>query len=317
MPSMTGSILNRLLGPDPSETTFEKRGFRAPGGERQANLEKIGRKFLEGFSCGMTGSDMAEIDHNLQRIERAYRGFSYEGCAMALGVRDALRPFGRHWVDEYFAGPGADHIYMAHIGVGWAMARVPHIRWRVLARPNDLLGWLALDGYGFHQAYFNTKKYVHGQAQTRLPVFEPHEYANRVVDQGIGRALWFVNGSDPERVAECIGGFKPSRRADLWSGAGLASVYAGGVDAHGLESLARLSGQFLPDVAQAAAFAAKARQRTDLVTPHTELAVKVFCRQTVEEAASGTDTALEGLPREGGDVPVFEIWRRRIRAQYE
>lgn len=316
MPSHVGFVLNKLFGPDPSETTFEKRGFQTPGGEKQANLEKVGRIFLQGFGYGMTGSDVAEVAANLETIERSYRGFSYEGCAMALGVRDALRPMRQHWIRDFLAGPGDGHIYMAHIGVGWAMARVPRARWRVIARPDSLLGWLALDGYGFHQAYFRTKEYVDNQVQADIPLFRPAQYAQRVIDQGIGRALWFVNGSDPSRVATTISGFAPSRRSDLWSGAGLASVYAGGIDAGALDEFGQLAGRYLPDVAQAACFAAKARLRADLVIPHTELAVKTYCKLTVEEAAAVTDRALEGLPV-GGPVPAFEVWRQRIRKHFE
>jgi len=47
-------------------------------------------------------------------------------------------------------------------------------------------------------------------------------------DQGIGRAMWFVGGTDVELVATMIDKFPDHRRADLYSGAGLAATYAGG-----------------------------------------------------------------------------------------
>jgi hypothetical protein len=121
------------------------------------------------------------------------------------------------------ASRGANHVYMAYIGVGWAMARLPKLRWRAIEPHDPLLRWLALDGYGFHQAYFHTKQYVWQQHQAPIPGWEPAGYANRVVDQGIGRALWFVNGSDVQGAATTIEAFLPSRRADLWSGAALAA----------------------------------------------------------------------------------------------
>jgi hypothetical protein len=206
---------------------------------------------------------------------------------------------------------------MAYIGVGWAMARLPKVRWGAIEPHDPLLRWLALDGYGFHQAYFHTQKYVWNQHQGRIPGWEPAPYAHRVADQGMGRALWFVIGSDVQKLATLIGGFPQSRRADLWSGAGLASVYAGGADAGELAEMARLAGRYRSYIAQGAAFAAKARLLAGLVMPGTELGVKVHCDMSVEDAAAVTDEALRGLPAGDTDVPRFEIWRERIRKPFE
>jgi hypothetical protein len=179
-----------------------------------------------------------------------------------------------------------------------ALARLPRVRWRAVAPADPLLRWLALDGLGFHQAYFDTRRYVTDRWRPAgYPAWPGRdEYAHRAVDQGIGRALWFVNGADPAAVAGCIETFPVSRRADLCSGAGLASVYAGGVDAGGLAAFWEAAGRYQPEVAQGAAFAAKARLRTDLVVPHTELAVKTYCDLSIEDAAAVTDHALADLP---------------------
>jgi enediyne biosynthesis protein E3 len=311
-----GKLRCRIFLPDQAEATFERRGFSAPDATRQANIEKVGHKFLEGFEYGMAGQYLADIESSLEMVEPGFRGFSYEGCAMALAIRDGVRPVGQHWVRDLLASRGANHVYMAYIGVGWAMARLPKVRWRAIEPHDPLLRWLALDGYGFHQAYFHTKEYVWNHHQGRIPGWEPAAYANRVVDQGIGRALWFVNGSDVQGLATTIEGFAQSRRGDLWSGAGLASVYASGADAGDLSDMVRLAGPYRSNAAQGAAFAAKARLLAGLVMPSTELGVKVHCDMSVEEAAAVTDEALDGLPAEDTDVPRFEIWRERIRNRF-
>lgn len=311
-----GSLRKRLFSPDPADVTFAKRGFQSADPTRKAGLEKVGATFLNGFSYGMAGRGIAEIENSLETVERSMRGFAYEGCTMALTIRDALRPAGRRWVRDFLASRGDAHVYMVHIGTGWAMARLPVLRWRAVMPADPLLRWLALDGYGFHQAFFRTSQYVDKHFQAPLPVWRPVSYANRVVDQGIGRALWFVNGADVQRLAAAIGGFAPARRGDLWSGAALASVYAGGVEVDDLETMARLAGEHRPDAAQGAAFAAKARLRAGLVTPHTELGVKVYCGMPVEQAAAVTDDALKGLPDFADGVPAFELWRQRIRKQF-
>lgn len=311
--TVVGKVRRRLFTPDNREVTFDRRGFRVSEVGRQANLEGIGSTFLEGYGYGMAGRTVSDIGASLETVERPVRGFAYEGCAMALAVRDGLRPARQHWVRDFLAGPAEPHIYMAYIGVGWAMARLPKMRWRAIMPQDTLLRWLALDGYGFHQAYFQTKQYVDGQYQGAVPLFRPAGYANRAMDQGIGRALWFINGSDVARVAAMISGFAPERRGDLWSGAALASVYAGGVAEADLRLMTELAGEYLPHAAQGAAFAVKARLMAGLATPHTEVGASVYCHMSVHEAAAVCDRAREGLPDADGPVPSFEIWRERIR----
>jgi hypothetical protein len=311
--SLVGRLRRRLLMPDRSEVTLEKRGFQASDPARGANIEKVGHRFLDGFEYGIAGRTLADVEGALETVELAFRGFAYEGCGMALAVRDGLSA-SRPWIRSFLDSRGADHVYMVYVGVGWAMARLPKIRWRAIMPEDTLLRWLALDGYGFHQAYFRTEQYVNAHYQGRVPGW-PREYANNAVDQGIGRALWFVNVSDPERVAACIAGFAKERHGDLWSGIGLASAYAGGVDAADLDALVRLAGEYRPQAAQGAAFAAKARLLAGTVTEGTELGVRAHCGMSVAEAAAVTDEARDGLG-EDGQLPAYEAWRRRIAARF-
>ena len=140
-------------------------------------------------------------------------------------------------------------------------------------------------------------------------------YARRAFDQGLGRSLWFCEGADPGRIALAIAGLAPERRADLWSGVGLAAAYAGGAGEAALEALPRLAGRFAPHLAQGAAFAAKARDRAGNAAPHTALACRALCGMEAGEAARVTDEALDALPADG-EVPAFEAWRARVRARF-
>jgi hypothetical protein len=279
-----GRLRCRMFLPDRSEVTFERRGFYAPDAARQQNLEKVGLKFLLGFEYGMGGRYLTEVESSLETIEPAFRGFGYEGCSMALAIRDAMSPVGGRWVRALLASRGAAHVYMAYIGVGWAMARLPRPRWRAIAPRDPLLRWLALDGYGFHQAYFRTSQYLTGQYQAPIHGWRS-PYANRAVDQGIGRALWFANGADVAHVAE-------------------------------LMDMVQRAGEYRPHAAQGAAFAGEARLRADLVTPGTELGVKIHCGMSVEDAAAVTLETREGLPEADGPVPSYELWRERIRQRF-
>ena len=89
-------------------------------------------------------------------------------------------------------------------------------------------------------------------------------------------------------------------------------MYAGGVNEADIEWLRDRAGTFLPNVAQGAAFAAKARIRADNLTEQNERACAILCGMSAADAAAVTDAALENLPRDGAE-PAFEIWRRRIQ----
>jgi hypothetical protein len=315
MPTLIGKIRRRLVMPDMSEVTFEKRGFQVRSTHAQARLEHTGAQFLIGFEHAIISRDSAEAEQLLDTVERPFRGFAYEGAGMALAIADAMTPWRSNRVRSFAEGPGAPHIYMVHVGIGWAMARLPRIFWKKMIVPDPLLQWLALDGYGFHEAYFATDQHIRRQQVPvmRPPWPDPSNYAPRGIDQGIGRALWFICGAHVEHVAETVNGFDPARRGDLWSGIGLAATYAGGTEPDELARLRALSGEFHLHLAQGSAFAAKARLLADLVIPHTPKAVDVFCQMSVEQAAGITDQALVDLPSDG-PAPAFKVWRQRIRA---
>ncbi|MEV0899200.1 DUF1702 family protein [Actinoplanes sp. NPDC049802] len=310
-------LRRQILTPDISETSVAVRKFHVKSPDAVERLETVGRSFLAGYGAAAATGRPDDVAAALADLSDTYRGFAFEGAGMAMGVLDGL-PFGHtHHVRDFLAGPGAAHIYMVYVGVGWAMARLPRFRWSTLYAPDPLLRWLVLDGYGFHQAYFHTRRYVHEHYREERfpwPAGGPAGHAAQVIDQGIGRATWFVGGADPERVAALLDAFPASRRADLYSGAGLAATYAGGVTRAELERFAELAGPDRGAVAQGAAFAAQARLRAGLVVPHNELATEVLCGTDVVTAAAATDRARENLT--DTDIPAYTVWRRRIAAAF-
>ena len=164
---------------------------------------------------------------------------------MGLTVLDGLKPWRRSRLSAFIAGPGAGHVYMVHVGMGWAIARLPWLRFNLtkyLQRLHPLFRWLTLDGYGFHEGYFNWPRYVENQqAPRRLSA-----YALRAFDQGLGRSLWFSEGADVARIPTTIEKFAFHRRADLWSGIGLACAYAGGASANTIEVLREEATSYSP-----------------------------------------------------------------------
>ncbi|HEX3152979.1 MAG TPA: DUF1702 family protein, partial [Candidatus Angelobacter sp.] len=160
-------VLNKLLSIDGREVTFARRGFRSTRPEIRDRLEHVGAIFLAGYHAGLQENELEALAKRLERIELEYRGFAYEGAAMALTIRDAMLP-GSNRLQKFMQGAGKCHIYMLHVGAGWACARLPWVRLRIetfIRKFDPVLRWLVLDGYGFHQGYFHFKAPVDSAAR--------------------------------------------------------------------------------------------------------------------------------------------------------
>lgn len=322
--TMLGAIGKRLLTPPMDATSFATRGFPVDTPARPV-LEETARHVTMGFEIAIEQRTVEAVGERLELLESQFRGLGYEGAGMALAIRDALSPRpGTPRLDDFYGvgGPGAHQIFMGYIGIGFALSYLPHMLWR-RAFPTQhrlpespAVNWMILDGYGFHEAYFKTAKWIHQQFQPPpLPWPGPHDYQLRVIDQGVGRAMWFVNGGDVDRLTLMIKEFAPERHSDLWCGAALAASYAGGVGEEELVTFAKNSWEFRAEVAQGAVFAIKQRVLSGLCTPHTELASQIFCGRSAQASADLTDPARADLPA-GTTVPAYEIFRQRIQSHF-
>lgn len=309
--SPTTWLRRRILGISPEETTFARRGFHSREVAKQKRLEKIGQTFVHGYNAALTDDNPARLALHLDAVDLEFRGFAFEGAAMALTLLDCLTPWNKQRLRAFLSGPASEHLYMVHVGAGWALARLRRKVDRFLKHADPLLGWLAVDGYGFHEGYFHWRRSIEEKA---LPD-ALSGYARCVFDQGLGRSLWFVECADVARVPATIDSFPWARQADLWTGVGLACAYAGGVSRAEIEALLRAAVSFRPQLAQGAAFAAKARKQANNPAPHTELACEVLCGMSADDAASITDVALDRLPLDG-EEPSYEIWRQRIQSYF-
>jgi enediyne biosynthesis protein E3 len=308
------SLKRAIFGISPRETSFAHRGFRGDSAAVRERLEEVGRCFVTGYHAALEEDRPEPLAARVDvEVARDFRGFAYEGAGMALALLDVLTPWRRDRLSRFLAGPGAAHVYIIHVGAGWVMARLPVSPERFLARLEDpLLRWLALDGYGFHEGYFRWPRSVERQEVPR----KLRGYHLRGFDQGLGRSLWFVEGADVRRLPRTIGAFPAARQADLWSGLGLACGYAGGRTRAEIEELRTAAGPCLPQLAQGVAFAAQARERAGILTPHTELAAEVICGMSAAEAAAVTVESLRSLPADRPEEPAFEVWRQRIQDHF-
>ncbi len=322
MPTFSGSVRRLVLTPPLAKVTFAKRGFAVAASEATQRLELIPQAVVCGFEWGIDARDQWEVERRLSMVDPELRGFAYEGVTMAFTILDAMGR-GRRTRD-LLLGPGQPHIFLAYIGIGFAMARLPRPLWKKVLP--DLSGsayyptmsWLAVDGYGFDLAYFNTRRWVDAQeVPSPYPWDGSPDYFPRAVDQGIGRALWFICGAQVTDVAAAVHRFASHRQADLWSGVGLAAAFAGGCGPDELAALCRAAGDHWPELALGAVFAARARTYAGFVPAHTDVAMAAFAGLSVDKAVALADsTAVTAVTANGtGQVPAYELWRQNIRAQ--
>ncbi|MEZ0075138.1 DUF1702 family protein [Planotetraspora sp. GP83] len=320
MSTLSGSLRRLILAPSLLDVTFRARGFPVTPSPATERLEAIPQAVVCGFEWGIDARDQWEVERRLSMVDEELRGFAYEGATMAFTVLDAMGGGRGHRTRDLLLGPGQPHIFLTYIGIGFAMARLPRPLWKKVVP--DLSGsayypamtWLAVDGYGFDRAYFDTRRWVDEQRVPSPYAWEGSpDYFLRAVDQGIGRALWFIHGGQVPDIAANVGSFAAHRQADLWSGVGLAATFAGGCGADGLAVLRREAGDHLPELAQGVVFAARARSFAGFVPDHTEVATAVLAGLSVEDAVALADAAAVDA---GDSVPAYELWRRNVSAHF-
>lgn len=317
-----GSLRRLVLAPSLAAVSFQGRGFSLRPTDATARMEAIPQAVVCGFEWGIETRGLGELERRLGMVEPELRGFAYEGATMAAVVRDAMGGFRGDRTRALLAGPGRPHIFLTYIGIGFAMARLPRPLWRKVLPDLDgvpyhpTMSWLAVDGYGFDLAYFDHRRWIDEQ---RVPATYSWQgrpaYFPRAVDQGIGRALWFVHGGAVTAVAAAVYRFADHRHADLWSGVGLAASVAGGAGAADLAVLRQAAGEHWRELALGAVFGATARTLSGSVPAHTEVATQAFAGLSVDEARALADLTTVQEDVATGDVPAYELWRRAIVAE--
>lgn len=309
-------IQQKMFGISTKEVNFVRRGFRSKRIETVKHLETVGKEFLRGYHLAINVEDTDSLVKGLNETEAKYRGFTFEGAAMNLALLDYLIPWRKKRLEKFIEGEGSKHIYMVYVGIGWAIARIPWLRKNILksiSKYDPLLKWLIIDGYGFHEGYFNAEKYFKRQINLE---WLPKGYIRNVFAQGLGRCLWFVEGANVREISEIITRMPREFHADLWSGIGLACTYAGGATKEDIKDLKIFAGAFIPNLLQGVVFAAASRKQADNLVEHTETASQIICNMSAEDTASIAFSTMHNLPKDSDlDIPSYEIWRQKIRQE--
>ncbi|GHO48026.1 hypothetical protein KSX_61890 [Ktedonospora formicarum] len=217
--SVFGAILRPLFGVSQKESTEFSTGDKRAA----LRLGTVVSSVTKGCHLTFQNSDFDVLVARMNEFDPELRGYAYEGVGIGLMALDCMLPW-RNRIKEFLAGPGAPYPYAIHIGAGLALARVHVQPEKFLKRLDPVVGWIALDGYGFHKGFFSRKQAIEKQ------IVPSHlsAYGRRVFDHGIGRSIWFVGGAKVDQIAATINSFPEERHAALWSGVGLGCGYTGG-----------------------------------------------------------------------------------------
>jgi enediyne biosynthesis protein E3 len=247
-----------------------------------AVLQSVQHVFQKGFSLAEETSSLSGLADGLNAMDKEYLSVAFEGASMSIALNcieadKEIKP----WFDflEQYAQP---HTILYHIGLGWALAQLQIHVTPYLERLDAVERYRVMDGYGYYEAIFRTKKCIHGQQQpTGLNAASTSAYF-----QGIGRGIWYLNHGQISEAQGMIEKFAPEKRMDLWRGLGIACAYAGGCDETVLKDIMAAAGDYRRQLATGAVMTAICRHKAGYITGGTELACKVLCKQNAAQLVS-------------------------------
>jgi enediyne biosynthesis protein E3 len=289
----------------PSNIDLIRLGFEIDSAHPQGqHLQLIANTFASGFN-----SVVNEFTDTCNEIDSSFRGFFQEGAAMAYALSDSLflRKKQQLMILD-FMRQEPDYCYLHHVGIGWAFAKIPWARAILFKQLDPLLCWLALDGWGFHDTFFNKKRALN----VNFPIAIKGN-ARDIYCQGVGRALWFVKGSDPIKINQYIRLQKKNYQPALWSGVGLAATYAGYHCANdeSLILLKRFSGQYLKHLQQGVVFAAQAASHGQTDNMLTRRTCEVLTGHSIELLSEICKKSKKLLPK-SASADTYQLWRKKI-----
>ena len=281
--------------------------------EARKQLRLSSTSFIEAYNTSLEADLGQKLFSILRTFDQSFRGFAYEGAGMGMAIIDYTSFSKRSRLLE-FVDQAPNYTILAHIGAGFAIAVLNRDLQGSLAPMNPLQRWWAIDGYGFYCGLFRWEKVKKQWTPKKVK-----GYGQRAFDRGLGRSIWFRLNDDIDAITELIKTFPQHRQADLWSGVGVASTYAGGVERTVLETIKANAGQYKSHVALGASLAAMTRYFSENIVEHNDLACSVYCGMTAENTAKLVINTVESLtidPKEPvfATQPIFETFRESVRS---
>ncbi len=284
--------------------------------EARKQLRSVCNACFNGYNTALEVGLSPLLFSELQAFDIKLRGFAYEGASMGLAMID-YTSFGGESKFQKFVEENPNYKILAHIGAGLAIAILNRDIEKSLASMNPMQRWWAIDGYGFYNGIFNWQQSLEKQIFPKKLT----GYARRAFDRGLGRSLWFFFTADVDRIVEKLQQFPKSRHSDIWSGIGLVSTYAGGVNKETLRNFHAAAVSYQPYISLGSTQAAYARYLANNIVDYTNLACSVLCDMSAEDAAKLSLKVMEGLNIDEQEAvfveqPIYETYREGIRTHF-
>ncbi|MEH6791096.1 DUF1702 family protein [Parasphingorhabdus sp.] len=302
------AFVRKFLALDPRRVEFRVRGFDLADKSHEQRLESIGKAFLRGYNLTLSARSFDQFTDAMAQETDLLRGFFVEGGAMGCALVDSL-PLRKPMLPRYLALYGAQYPILVHAGVGLTISKLSWREKGILAELDPFYRWLAYDGLGYHNMYFEPEKTLTGPKR----VLEG--YASRAYDQGAGRGIWFTSGADVEKAAATIAAMDVDRHADLWAGVGLALCYAGPGGSQAFLDARDLSAGSAADMATGVAIACTARVKDDSLLPETREAIAALWGISPEALAERVE-AIRQTVSETAQADGYGAWRVAIAQDF-
>lgn len=233
------------------------------------DMREACRAVTDAFNIAME-CDAAQIYAELEKFPVEVAGYAYEGAALAIGANASMGGSWERLTD--FTLSASVHQMNAASGCGGAFAHAGVSLSSIPADVDPFWRWTLVDGYAFHQAFFNAQQIIREQEQPEVG----SAWERRAYNQGIGRAIWYAAGGKPDLIRELINQFAPWQRSDLWYGVGLQAGYCGGVERE-FQQMRAKSGKQLDGLSSGVAMAVVTRSFCDYFPDHTTAASSIIC----------------------------------------
>ncbi len=260
--SMLQSLKKKMFSIDyNAKDPLLSRGFHHAGEDLHEVLEKIVHILMDGYNLAVKVPDPYEVSRIIEKkYDAHYLGFAFEGASMYYAILDLLLPWGKSRLRRFIEEVLPQHSYLLGSGAGYAMGRIPWgplLMDRYRKKFNPLPAISMPSGYGLHLAIFKMESYV---IKCKAPPARFNEYDKRLFDSGVGRALWWIGGTDPVVITGHINRFPEDRKAELWLGVGQAGSYSGIVSDETMHKLLELSGDYRYDFLSGTPFSTNIRR---------------------------------------------------------
>ena len=282
---MTDTVATTSAPASPSErlmdirATWTARGIPLDNRPAQVRMLDIAEAVGQGVQMGSVETKPENLHRAVSNIAPSLRGFAWEGVAMRLTLADLSQGLlaDRDLSTAQIASAFPNVRNWLWVGVGLALGQALS-RDRNNRQPLETLwqrqltaetAMLIGDGLGYVLGASQPASYIDNDADLLSDTPAPQTLLHamsRGFDQGLGRAIWFLDCGEPEHIIKTMNRFEVSpRAADIWGGVGYAGTYSGGAPIQNWRPLLdhlRLHHGATGWLAQGIACAAHARERT-------------------------------------------------------